>query len=58
MKHYRRYLIKSKNILNGKHDIRVQSKLPRKTEEEFLKKTVELKTFNSFHKWEKTYTGI
>lgn len=44
---------KKQEYFKWKHDIRFNQTSPRKTEEEFLK-TVELKTFNSFHKWERT----
>jgi|SRR5699024_8773101 len=44
---------KRKEYFQWKHDIKYSRQIPKKTEEQFLK-TVELKTFNSFVKWERT----
>ncbi|MGG4508230.1 hypothetical protein ABEP00_20195 [Heyndrickxia sporothermodurans] len=44
---------KKQEYFKWKHDIRFNQNMPRKTEEEFLK-NVELKSLNTFHRWERT----
>lgn len=45
---------KKQEYFKWKHDIRFDQSAPRKTEEEFLKKVVQLKSLNTFHRWERT----
>ncbi|MED3650301.1 hypothetical protein [Heyndrickxia sporothermodurans] len=44
---------KKQEYFKWKHDIRFNQSIPRKSEEEFLK-VVDLKSLNTFHRWERT----
>lgn len=44
---------KKREYFKWKHNIQFDQSAPAKTEEEFLK-SVELKTLNTFHRWERT----
>ncbi|MGG4038564.1 hypothetical protein [Heyndrickxia ginsengihumi] len=44
---------KKQEYFKWKHDIRFNQSIPKKSEEEFLK-VVDLKSLNTFHRWERT----